>query len=167
MATTVIELIALEIVRRLEQITTENDYSFDVTGVVRPDRLGQSSTPEDKGIEVTQGDSIRNEELSHPGNPPAIAYDTDFEINCFVRSSDFDQTAFNIDQNERGGQIIKAITQEATDPGLWYTMGGNAIICEIGDVKAFTQSEGNHNGVSVMIQVTHRTSETDPYTVRA
>ena len=167
MATTVIEKIALEIVRRLEEITIDNGYSFDVVAVARPDREGKNYTPEDKLIEVTQGDSIRNPEMSLPGNPPATAYDTDFEINCFVRESDYDTNGYDAIQNERGSQIIKAITSEATDPNNWHTLEGNALIAEIGDIKAYSSSEGHHNGVSVMLSVLHRQSENDPYTVRS
>jgi len=166
MATSVIELIALEIVRRLEQITTENDYSFSVCSVVRPNRLGEGYSPEDKMIVVKQGDSIKNEDASYPGNPPAIAYDVSFEIACIVRSSDFDPDEYNPEQNERGAQIVKAITGEATDPGAWYTMEGNAVLADIGDVKQFAVSEGDHNGVTVDLSVLYRMSENDPYTVR-
>jgi hypothetical protein len=167
MSTTVIELIALEIVRRLEEITIDNGYSFDVVAVVRPDREGKNYTPEDKLIEVTQGDSIRNTEMSLPGNPPATAYDTEFEINCFVRESDHDTTGYNAIQNERGSQIIKAIVNESTDVSTWHTLDGNALLAEIGDVKGYSTSDGHHNGVSVMLSVLHRQSETDPYVVRS
>lgn len=151
----------------MKEITTENAYTFDVTGVVRPDRLGEGYTPEDAMIEVTQGDSSRNDELSCPGNPPAIAYDVEFEINCFVRQSDFDVAAYNTLQNERGAQIVKAITGEATDPGAWHTMAGNAMISDIGDITEFKKSVGDHNGVSVALRVTYRVSENNQYTVRA
>ena len=163
----VIENIALEIVRRLEQINTANGYSFDVAGVIRPDRLSDWS-PEDGMIVVKQGDSTMNSDSSHPGNPPAIAFDTEFEIECFVRSSEHsDVEPYHTDQNERGAQVIKAITTEATDPGHWYTFDSNAILSSIGDVRNFGVSDGNHNGVTVAINVLHRQSENDPYQVRA
>lgn len=164
--TSIIELIALEIVRRLEQITTDNDYSFSACDVVRPDRTGKAYAPEDKLIVVKQGDSTKNEEASYPGNPPAIAYDVTFEIDCFLRSSDFDADEYNIDQNERGSQIIKALTTEATDPGAWYSLEGNAILADFGNIKQFSVSESNHNGVTVELNVLYRTSENDPYEVR-
>ena len=84
----VVENIALEIKRRLEQITTGNGYSFSVCEVVRPDRLGQLIKPEDALIVLNQGDSTRNAEMDRPGNPPAVGYDVEFEINCFVRPSE-------------------------------------------------------------------------------
>lgn len=167
MATSVVELIALEIVRRLEQITTDNGYTFSVCDVVRPDRLGKEFSPEDKMVIVKQGDSMRNNELSFAGNPPAIAYDVSFEIECFVRSSDFDPDEYHADQNERGSQIIKALKDEATDTGAWHNFEGNAVLADIGDVKQFNTSESDHNGVTVMLNIIYRTSENDPYTVRA
>lgn len=164
---TVIENIALEIVRRLEQITIAEGYSFDVPSVVRPDRLADYS-PEDGMIVLKQNDSTLNQDSSHPGNPPSIAFDTEFEIECFVRASEHsDPTSYHSIQNERGGQIIKAITTEATDPGHWYTFDSNAILSSVGDVRNFGVSDGNHNGVTVVINVLHRQSENDPYQVRA
>jgi len=167
MPTTVIESIALEIVRRLERITIDNGYSFDVAGVIRPDRLAPDWSPEDCMIVLTQGDSTRNEQSSYPGNPPAIAYDTEFEINCFVRSSDFANSEYNPDQSERGAQIIKAITAEADDVSMWYTLDGNAVIADIGDIKGYPVSAGVHNGVTVTLKVMHRQDENNPYNVRA
>jgi len=167
MPTPVVELIALEIVRRLEAITIENDYTFSVCSVVRPNRLGEGYSPEDKMIVLTQGDSVRNDDLSHPGNPPAIAYDVKFEIECIVRTSDFDPDEYNPEQSERGSQIIKALRDEATDTGTWHTMDGNAVLADIGDVKQFPVSAGDHNGVTVDLNIIYRTSENDPYTVRA
>lgn len=164
---TVIESIALEIVRRLEQIHTDNDYSFDCCNVVRPDRQGESWTPEDGLIVVTQGDSTRNPSSDYPGNPPAIAYETEFEINCFVRDSDFAKNDIDPEQNDRGSQLVKAITTEATDPTMWYTMGGFAVIAEMGDIKSYPQSEGVNNGVTLVLKVMHRQSENNPYQVRA
>lgn len=164
---TVIENIALEMVRRLERITIANGYSFDVPSVVRPDRLANWS-PEDGLLLLKQGDSTWNNDASHPGNPPAIAFDTEFEIECFVRSSEHsDVTPYHTNQNERGSQIIEAITTEATDPGHWYTFDSNAILSSIGDVRNFGVSDGNHNGVTVVINVLHRQSENNPYQVRA
>ncbi len=167
MSTSVIELIALEVVRRLEQITIDNDYTFTVCSVVRPNRLGDGYSPEDTMVVLRQGDSVRNLDASHPGNPPAIAYGVTFEIECIVRTSDFAPDEYNTEQNERGSQIVKALINEATDTGLWYTFEGNAILAEIGDVKQFIVTEGDHNGVTIDLSVLYRTSENDPYTVRA
>jgi hypothetical protein len=165
MAYTVIESIAREIVSRLEQIKIANGYAFNVTSVIRPNR-NATWTPEDRLILVKQGDSTKNEALSCPGNPPAMAFDTTFELCGFVRTSDFCSKEYEPIENDRGAQIIKAITTEATDPSMWYTFAGNAVIADIMEVRSFEESE-SHNGVIVSLSVTHRQDENNPYNVRA
>jgi len=167
MPTTVIESIAKEIVRRSERITIDNGYTFDAAGVVRPDRLGVEVNPVDALVVVKQGDSVKNDELSYPGNPPAVAYDVLFEIECFVRLSDHACNDYQEIQSDRGAQIVKAITSEATDPGAWYTFEGKSINTEFGDIKNFETSEGNHNGVTVAMTVTYRHDENNPYNARS
>ena len=165
MAYTVIESIAREIVSRLEQIKIANGYAFNVTSVIRPNR-NATWTPEDRLILVKQGDSTKNEALSCPGNPPAMAFDTTFELCGFVRTSDFCSKEYESIENDRGAQIIKAITTEATDPSMWYTFASKAIISDIVEVRSFQESE-SHNGVIVSLSVTHRQDENNPYNVRA
>jgi hypothetical protein len=167
MPTTVIETIAKEIVRRSEQITIANGYTFDVAEVVRPDRVGVEVNPVEALIVVRQGDSVKNAELSCPGNPPAIAYDTQFEIECFVRLSDYACNEYQEIQSDRGAQIVKAITIEATDTGRWFSFEEKAINTELGDIKNFETSEGNHNGVTVAMTVTYRVDENNPYNARS
>ena len=167
MADTVIERIAIEIIARLQTITIANGYPFDVTDVVRPDRLGTGFTPDNYLMLVTQKDSSYNSELSHEGNPPAIAFDTTFEIACMVRESDKDENAIATTTNAVIAAAMKAIVNGASDPGLWYQMAGNAIICNWGSISPFSQSEGNHAGGTLDLIVTHRQSENDPYTVRS
>jgi hypothetical protein len=84
-----------------------------------------------------------------------------------VRLSDKADNEYQEIQSDRGAQIIKAITSEATDAGRWYSWEENAINTEIGDIKNFSVSEGNHNGVAVTFVVTHRHSENNPYESRA
>lgn len=167
MPTTVIESIAVELVRRLGEITIDNGYTFDVGDVVRPDRIGNEVNPADGGIVVIQADSVRAPDLDYPGNPPAVAYSTIFEVHCFVRLSDRSENDYQEIQSDRGAQIIKAITSEATDPGMWYTFEDSAVIAELGDVKNFSISEGNHNGVTVAMTITHRQDENNPYNARS
>jgi hypothetical protein len=55
MTKTVIETIASEIVRRVDEITIDNGYTFDRYEVVRPDRVGNEVNPVDGLIVVMQG----------------------------------------------------------------------------------------------------------------
>ena len=167
MADTVIERIAIEIITRLETITIANGYLFTVTDVVRPDRLGTSFTPDNYLIVVTKKDSAYNDELTHPGNPPAIAFDTTFEIACMVRESDKEESSIATTTNTVMAAAMKSIVTGATDPIVWYQMAGNSINCNWGDISPFSQSDGSHAGGTISLIVTHRQSENDPYTVRA
>jgi hypothetical protein len=167
MPTTVIESIAVELIRRLEEITIDNDYTFDAYDVVRPDRTGVEVNPVDSLIVIKQGKSTRNTELDMPGNPPALAYETPFEIECFVRLSDKAENEYQEIQSDRGAQIIKAITTEATDAGRWFSFGEKATNTELGDIENFEVSEGNHCGVTVAMTVTHRQDENNPYNARS
>jgi hypothetical protein len=164
---TVIERIAVEIVRRLEAITVDGGYSFNVAGVVRPDRLGREVNPKDRLIVVYQGESQYNEAQSRPGNPPAIAYDTTFSIVCFSRESDRLNTEVASSTNEILAAARKAIVTEATSPSVWYTMASNAIICNWGSVSPFSAGDTAHAGGIIPLIVTHRESENDPYVARS
>mgnify|MGYP003658527230 CR=1 FL=1 len=164
---TVIERIANEIVRRLQQITVANGYTFDVANVQRADRLGTSIVLENYLVLVVQQDSQPNEDMSHPGNPPAIAFDATFNIHCFVRESDREESVMSTTSNEMAGQAMKAITNETIAPNKWWQMAGNAITCEFGTIGPYSESEGVNAGVTLPLIVSYRISETDPYEVRA
>jgi hypothetical protein len=163
----VIERIALEIVERLERISLANGFTFDVKKVVRNDRLGTANTPEHLMMEVVQGVSQYNADLSHPGNPPAIAWDTTFNIHCYVRESQRLETDVATTSNEMVAAVIKAITTPATSPSTWYMMGDSAVIAEFESSEPFSPGDGSHAGATIPLSVTHRQSENDPYEVRA
>ena len=164
---TVIENIATEIVRRLQRITVANGYTFDVANVQRADRLGTAIVLENYLVLVVQQDSQPNEELSHPGNPPAIAFDATFNIHCFVRESDREESVMSTTSNEMAGQAMKAITNETIAPNKWWQMAGNAIVSEFGTIGPYSESDGVNAGVTLPLIVSYRISETDPYEVRA
>ena len=163
----VIERIAIEIVERLERIRVENGYAFNVTEVIRNDRLGSVSAPRNHTIYVVQGDSLRSPEVDKPGNPPAIAYETSFDFKCFVKESDSLRTETASTVNEMAAAVRKAIVTPETSPSTWYTMGGEAILCNWGDNSPFPAQDGSNAGVVVSLLVLHRESETDPYESRS
>jgi hypothetical protein len=164
---TVIENIATEIVRRLQRITVANGYTFDVANVQRADRLGTSIVLENYLVLVVQQDSQPNEELSHPGNPPAIAFDATFNVHCFVRESDREESVMSTTSNEMAGQAMKAIANETNAPYKWWQMNGNSILTEFGTIGPYSESEGVNAGVTLPLIVSYRVSENDPYEVRA
>lgn len=163
----VIERIAVEIVRRLERIKIENGYSFNIAKVIRNDRQGTAAAPRNHTVYVVQGDSARQPELDKPGNPPAIAYETTFDFKCFVRESDALRTETDSTVNEVVAAVRKAICTPETSPTTWYTMGGEAILCNWGDNSPFDPGDGSNAGATVSLLVLYRESETDPYESRA
>jgi hypothetical protein len=161
------ELIAEEIVDRLERITVDNGFAFDVAFVTRGNRLGTNFLRKPYGILVILGDNVRNEEMDHEGNPPAIAYDLTVMVKCLANIADTDDGSHNTRSNQMIAAAMKAITNPTVSPSTWYTLGGNAIEANFGDIEYFSASEGDHAGATLPIEVTYRISETDPFTVRA
>lgn len=156
------ERIAQEIVERLEQIQIVNSYDFDVADVIRPDRLARNWTPKNYRILVTQGTEDRLPELDHEGNPPAIAWQVEYQIKVFLRELDKSETAHAIGENRIAANIRKAITDSST----WYTFREVALFAEFGGSEPFLSSEGDSQGITVPLTVTYRASETDPFEVR-
>jgi hypothetical protein len=159
----VVEQIAEVLVERLEQITTANGYEFDVYEVVRPTRTNNDFSPRNLSILVDQASLTRNDDLSYPGNPPAVAWDVIFNIHCFVRESDKTEIAKATGENEFHSAVIKSIVTS----NMWYTMDSLAVIADIGNVEKFSSSTGDHAGVMVPLSVTYRVSEDDPTEVRS
>lgn len=162
MADSVLENIANEIVDRLTQIQIINGYSFDVAGVVRPQRKAITATPKNLSIQVVQSANRPNMERSHEGNPPALAFDVVFNLHCFVRLPDNEEDTYFTTINRMMAAIITAITTEATDPSMWYTLESNAVNCNWGPMTPFISPEGEHSGETIPIVVTYRISENDP-----
>lgn len=164
------EKICLEVVARLSAITTVNGYQFTVPQVVRLNRKGDNWNLKNRSMAVVRVSETENEELSFPGNPPAVAYDLLIEVKAIVRDAEFGSagavqtTSIETAENMVAAQIRRALTN---DGAMWYTMDGNAVNTRIGAAVPFDASEGELNGITIPIVVTYRVSETDPYTVRA
>ncbi len=163
MSTAVPELIGLELVSRLEAITTANGYAFDAAGVSRMNRRANDQRFRNLEIIVEQGEDVYNEALTHAGNPAAIAYDLAFTILGFVRNSDASTTPDATSENAMLAAIKKAVAGTAT----WHTFDGNAVIADWGQSEPINDEEGAYSGVSVPLIVTYRVSETDPFVARA
>lgn len=157
------ELIALEIVDRLQNITTDNGFNFDVSEVIRPTRRGENWTYQHLGIGVVQGESTRVAELDLPGNPPAIAWQVQFRVQCIVRDDKNETAAHATNENEMAAAAVQAIVDDGT---TWYRMNDNAIDTQFGNVTPFVTDDAELNGASVPVLVTYRVSETNPFEVR-
>jgi hypothetical protein len=158
MASPVIELIALELLDRLEGL---DDYT-----VVRPDRTGTNITPTDRTIVLRQMPSQPNEQLSCHGNPPAMAFNVVFMCVCSVRNVFGDEPAYDSACNRAASDIIYAVTHPSTNPAGWWTFAGNALNASIGASTPFISSQGERSGVIVPVLITYRVSENDHTQVR-
>lgn len=163
MPTAIPELITQEIVGRLQLITTANGYNFDVAAVERPNRDGSNLSYKHRSVQVVQGEAERVPDLDCPGNPPAIAYRVAIQLQCVCRDEKDEIDAFVTATNDVAAAVVKAVTNDGT---TWYTMNGNAIDADIGNITQFSLSEGEVNGVVVPVSVLYRVAENDPYTVR-
>lgn len=164
------ERIAQELAARLRE-------SYEFSAVERPNRDGSSLTYKHRSVQVVQGEAQRTPELDCPGNPPALAYTVSFDLKCVCRDSPTDDEGLSMssdDPNDRlalatnpndlAAKAVLAITGSST---TWYTMAGNAIDSEIGNLTPFDSAEGEFNGMTVPIEVTYRVSENNPFQVRA
>lgn len=155
------ELIARELLRRLERL--EDGYSVysDVVQVIRPTRLG-GFTPKHLQIVLTQSSPEIDEELSHPGNPPATAYRVTFNIRCHVMPSEDDIAAVDDIVNTLAADVTRVVCDETN----WHTFAGNAVDAEW-LAHENIDGDGSIDGVNVPLAVVFRTDETNPYNVRA
>jgi hypothetical protein len=136
---------------------------FDGTatgGVVRPTRIGNFQ-PKDSQIIITQGDKTPNDELSWPGNPPAIAWEFPFEIACVLRQSEADETPIDTLKNEFEANVIKALNIGSN----WWAWNNLAVDSKISSVTDYQASDGSGSGFSITLTITYRVAENDPYEV--
>lgn len=119
--------------------------------------------PRDLDVHVHQGSITPNAELSCPGNPPAQAYDLEAIVAGLVKPSDRDDTPVDTFKNRLWADIVAA----ATDATNWHNWGGLALNTTIGGVEDYTAEDGSVSGVMVRFNITFRTDETNPRTVRA
>lgn len=142
-------------------VNSNGAYQTDVCEAIRPTRLG-TWTPQHLQIVLTQGSNEVVDELSYPGNPPAIARRQTFNIRCHILSDEQDIEAIETVINTFAADVVKAVCSVTE----WYQFASNAINAEwlaTEDIAA----DGSLDGVNVPIAILYRTAENDPYTVRA
>ena len=162
MSVTVIESIALELTSRLEAMIGDSTYDTSVREVIRPRRLNDY-TPADGQIVVTQGSSEVVDELSYPGNPPAIARRQTFNIRCHVINDERSRTTIDEITNTFAADVIKAVCVPVS---TWYQFGGYAINADFESFELIS-GDGGLDGVNVPVSILYRTDENNPYNVRA
>ena len=157
----VLELIAVELERRLKTLAVGSTYDTKLSEVIRPKRL-ETFTPKHLQVILTQGPSERIDELSYPGNPPAIAYRQTFNIRCHVMPSERSCEAVDKIINQMRADIISVVCTPQAD---WYQFDGQSIDAAFESEEPIL-SEGI-DGINLPIAIVYRTDENDPYTRRA
>lgn len=161
MATPILELISDEVVSRLGNITTGNGYEFTAASVSLIDRDENDFQPAPLAIMVDRKDEAENEDLSLPGNPPGIAYDVEFHIHGYSGRLD-DSFSTEVTETQMIAAIQKAIGNG--DATGWHNFTNRAIDASL---TSTTDFEGpGHDGVTVVLRITYRISEIDPFVVR-
>ena len=152
------KLIFDEVVSRLGNITTDNGYAFTAVVKGKPNRDSDAFHPDPLDIYVEQGESIENDALFIPGNPPKVAYDMGIRIEGVARRIDGSSSDTDTTEDAMAQAIRQAIANN--DAASWHTFGGNAINARLG---AFQQiDDPSYDGSAVTITVTYRVSELDP-----
>lgn len=163
MATAISEQIAVIVRSRLAAISTGSGYETTISGgAIRPTKLG-GFQPKDYQVVVTQGTQEQIPELSHPGNPPAVAWNLPFNVSAILRPSDELNTAMDTLRNEFAADVVKALNTGSA----WWTFGGLAINSTIGAITSFEPAEGSSGGFNIILNVIFRTDENNPFNGRA
>lgn len=150
----VVERIATVLLERLED-------SSDFSEVIRPTRLG-GFTPKHLQVVMTQDDPDEVPELALPGNPPAIAFAQRFNIRCHIMPSEKDPVSIDDYVNTMTADVVKAVCVDSS----WYTFGDRALDATW-ESRENIDGDGGIDGINVPLTVTYRTSELDPYQLRA
>ena len=156
MSEPVIERIATEIQNRLD--------SYRPGGKVTIARLGRV-VPDDILIVIQQQASRPLPQLNYPGNPPAVAFECIFNIQCFIHNQT-NEVEFAKRCNQVVADVTRYVTNPPVDPVLWHSFGGLAINAFIGQSRDLRTEIGVLNGVIVPLIVQYRVSENDHTQVR-
>jgi len=157
----IVENIAIELADRIATVTLANGYNSIVTDVERPARYGGWS-PANGKVVLLQLDPELNDEYSSQGYPRAVAIDQPFALLCYVKTPDDDTTPIDTLINIFAADVIKAVTQPLAS---WHGFDGNAINARWEAPQRF-EPDGTYDGVTLVLIVTYRTSENNPYEVR-
>lgn len=156
------ERIAAELMARLEIVTVTEDSGSVPATVYRVNRDATEWQPKNNSIVLKQGEQSRLPDLDCPGNPPAIAYQIQFAVVCFIRQSDRESNADAERVNNLAALARKAITNSSN----WQAIDSVSFDAEITETVPFTESEGGHVGAIFTVEASYRVSELDPFVVR-
>jgi len=149
----ILERIALAIKAVLECVTTDNGCKQSIAEVVRPARLG--------GFEPRNLLAILQQEDADESSEPqgGKSWAQTFAVDLIVRPSESDSTALDTRINRFRADVEKALAVD-------LQFGGLAANAYVRPPEQIISPDGAFEGVRVRLEVTYRTSETDPYSLR-
>jgi hypothetical protein len=157
------ERIAEEVFKRVQKLHADYSENTPVSGVMRITAEDDLS-PRDKWIVMHVEDPEIDDELSHPGNPPATAWRLVVKLTYYVMPSSLDTTPLDTYRQYALADMRKVICGVGV---TWRTWNGLAIDTRfLSPVKIASTGEGLA-GVSFPISILYRTDQDNPYTVRA
>ena len=162
MSLTILETIAVALFDRLEAMVDSDDYNTEVSSVIRPARNGGEFNIEHLQIVVRQAGDEIIDELSYPGNPPAIAHKQTFNLRCHVLLSERNTDSVESTINTFQADVIKCLTTG----NEWYQFGGSCIDATIGAVEPINE-DGGIDGFNLPVYITYRVDENNPYNARS
>lgn len=162
----VLEQIAQELYARLRVLASGYSASTYVSEVIRP-VARDGYTPRHLQIVITQQAPQRNPDLSCPGNPPAQAWDVQFDIRCHINPSERDTTPVDEYANTMAADVIKAVCDEDYHgmSDAWHTFGNLSLNAQWQTPETI-DAGGGFEGINVPLVVTYRTDEDNPYNKR-
>lgn len=153
MANPIIEQIAQDIVSTLQTVTTANGYQQSVNEVTRERQSDHDDwTAENHDIRVVQGNSQRVEAEATLMN----TWLTPFLCMAFVSPQKDNATPLDTLKSRFAADISKALMADPQRSNL-------ALNTEVAAWMQFETDEQAYQGITVVLEVTHRTLETDPY----
>lgn len=141
------EQIVEEVIDRLERITTDNDYQFDLT-VERADQL-QGSVPDHRKLVLAEGDDVEEE-----GPQGRMQYRKQFAAAIYLLHP---ENGHNVDKllNIIRADIEKELMRDPFFDGL-------ALNVFLRGLRRFEPTSEFYGG-AIDFDVQYRVSETDPY----
>ena len=164
MANPVVELIALELVDRLENVTTANGFNQTLI-VQRPLRLGVEQI-KDRLAVVMLGDLSPGED-DVDGNGYAQSWVQRYAVHLLSRPSERDTTPIETYLLRMWADCVKAVTRKGeSNESSWHTFDGNSISALIQPFIIDALEDDNSGMLTFSVDVTYLTNENDPYTAR-
>ena len=140
--------------RIAEEIRDRLIASGIAVSVTRPKLIDGEPVGNHK-ITVTQTDRTYNEELSCPGNPPAIAFDQTFLIAGELRPSEDAADSIDTLINAYESEIRRAITSVPD----WHKFNGLAIDAQLNDTQKYTSDTAEAVHVNLLVRYRHNEND--------